>query len=154
MSTSAVPRPVRDRPGAVLLSKTVSEADVYLFAGITGDFYPLHLDAEYAATQPVGERIAHGALVLGFFSAAAARWAQREGLDILSAGYDRLRFIRPVRFGDTLTVAYAADPATATGRRMIGSAEARNQHGEVVCAAEHLVHLSSPASHQPDPVSE
>ncbi len=50
--------PVRELPGAVEFAKTITEFDVYSFAGITGDFYPVHVNAVYAAKQSVGERVA------------------------------------------------------------------------------------------------
>jgi acyl dehydratase len=140
--TQAAPVPVRDMPGALEFSKTVSESDVYLFAGITGDYSPVHIDAEYAARQPVGERVAHGILLLGLMSAAASQWARREGLDILSYGYDGVRFIKPVRFGDTITVAYAKDREDASGRKYFSRVEAHNQRGELVGVAQHILWIT------------
>ena len=55
---------------SVTFSKTVSESDIYLFAGITGDFDPIHVDQEFARTTQYGQRIAHGALILGYMSTA------------------------------------------------------------------------------------
>lgn len=135
---------VRGMPGAVEYSKTVSEADVYLFAGLSGDFSPVHVNAQYAAAQPIGERVAHGVLLMGLMSAAATLWAAKEGLDILSYGYDRVRFIAPVRFGDTVTVAYAHDHADPGGRKMFSRIDAHNQHGEIVGAATHILWLMNP----------
>lgn len=132
--------PVRDTP-TTLFSKTISESDVYLFAGLTGYFYPVHVDAVYAAAQPVGQRIAHGVLVLGLMSAAAAHWACREGIDILSAGYDRIRFVKTVLFGDTVTVAYAPPGDCSGRRRIVCSVEARNQDDNVVAVARHIVQV-------------
>lgn len=95
---------VHDLPGAIRFSKTITEYDVYSFAGLTGDFYPVHINAEYAARQPVGERIAHGALLVGLMSTGAAQWMTTHGIDDgLSYGYEGVRFIQPVRFGDTIT---------------------------------------------------
>lgn len=133
------PRPVRELAGAVEFSKTISEFDVYSFAGITGDFYPVHVDAEYAATQPVGERVAHGVLIMGLMSATTARWLLAAGIDGLSYGYDGVRFTKPVRFGDTITVAYAKVDESEDGKRIRSRVEARNQHDEVVAVAEHLI---------------
>lgn len=135
---------VRGMPGAVEYSKTISEADVYLFAGVSGDFSPVHMNAQYAATQPIGERVAHGVLLMGLMSTAATLWAAKEGLDILSYGYDRVRFIAPVRFGDTVTVAYAHDHADPGGRKMFSRIDAHNQHGEIIGAATHILWLMNP----------
>lgn len=131
--------PVAERPGAVVFAKTISESDVYGFAGITGDFYPVHVDAQYAATQPVGERVAHGVLLMGLMSTTAARWMLKESIDGLSYGYDKVRFIRPVRFGDTVTVSYAKDTESDDGSRVYATVHAHNQHGELVGVARHIV---------------
>lgn len=142
MSTTAhttAETPVRDRQGAVVFSKTVSESDVYGFAGITGDFYPMHVDAEYAATQPVGERVAHGVLLMGLMSTAAARWLSKESIDGLSYGYDKVRFTRPVCFGDTVTVSYAKESDSDDGRRVYSKVEAHNHRSELVGVAQHIV---------------
>lgn len=135
---------VRGMPGAVEYTKTVSEADVYLFAGVSGDFNPVHVNAQYAAAQQIGERVAHGVLLMGLMSAAATLWAAKEGLEILSYGYDRVRFITPVRFGDTVTVAYAHDHADPGGRKMFSRIDAHNQRGEIVGAATHILWLMNP----------
>ena len=57
-------------------TKTVSESDVYLFAGITGDLDPNHVDEEYCGKTSLGHRVAHGALILGYTSAASTRILQ------------------------------------------------------------------------------
>jgi 3-hydroxybutyryl-CoA dehydratase len=137
--TTTQPRPVRELAGAVQFGKTVSESDVYSFAGITGDFYPVHVNAVYAATQPVGERVAHGALLVGLMSATGAQWMLKNGIDGLSYGYDGVRFVRPVRFGDTITVAQAETSRSEDGGKITCRVEARNQHDEVVGAAQHII---------------
>ena len=63
----------------VRFSKTVSESDVYLFAGITGDLAPNHVDEEYMRGTPYGRRIAHGALLVGFMSTASTMMVERHG---------------------------------------------------------------------------
>ncbi len=130
---------IDELPGPMSISRTVSESDVYLFAGITGDLSPVHTDAEYMRGSPIGERIAHGAYLLGLMSAASASWCRMAGFDSLSYGYDRLRFIRPVRFGDTITVTFTPDSERPAKRQLIARLEARNQRGEVVGAALHIL---------------
>jgi len=132
-------QPVRELPGVMTFSKTITEFDVYSFAGVTGDFYPVHIDAEYAAKQPVGERVAHGILILGLMSTTAARWMMRESIDGLSYGYDKVRFTRPVLFGDTITVDYAKVAESHEGSRITARVEARNQHDDVVAVGEHIL---------------
>jgi acyl dehydratase len=116
-------------------TKTVSEADVYLYAGITGDFSPNHIDAEYMKQGRYGERIAHGALLVGFMSTASAR--MRVGRTV-SLGYDRLRFIAPVRFGDTITTKYTITRVDLEKRRITNDVKCFNQRGETVASAIHL----------------
>ncbi|WP_175047939.1 MaoC family dehydratase [Microlunatus speluncae] len=81
--------------------RTVTEADVVLHAGQTGDFFPHHLDAEWCATQPFGRRMAHGTLII---SMAVGMTAGDINPQAMSYGYDKIRFIRPVFIGDTITV--------------------------------------------------
>jgi acyl dehydratase len=81
--------------------RTITEADIVLHAGQTGDFYPHHMDAEWMATQPAGQRIAHGTLIL---SIAVGMTAGDINPHSMSYGYDRIRFIAPVFIGDTITV--------------------------------------------------
>ena len=116
-------------------TKTVSESDVYLFAGITGDFSPNHVDAEYMRQGRYGERIAHGALLVGFMSAASAR--MRVGRTV-SLGYDRVRFVAPVRFGDTITTEYTISEIDLAKKRMYNQVTCTNQRGEVVASAINL----------------
>jgi len=81
--------------------RTITEADIVLHAGQTGDFYPHHMDAAWCATQPFGQRIAHGTLV---FSIGIGMAADVINPHSMSYGYDRLRFISPVFIGDTIRV--------------------------------------------------
>lgn len=91
------------------ISKTVTEADVVLFAGISTDFNPAHLDEEYAKTTQFGGRIAHGMLSVGFISAVLG--TQLPGPGTIYLG-QTLKFRAPVRIGDTVT-------ATATVKELI-----------------------------------
>ncbi|CAD6557792.1 MaoC family dehydratase [Paraburkholderia sabiae] len=130
---------------SVEFSKTVSEADVYLFAGITGDFAPIHTNAEYMSKSAYGQRLAHGALMVGFMSTAStamvARAKQIPGLDEtpVALGYDRIRFLRPVLFGDTVTVRYRIEEVDTVKRRTSASIEVTNQRSEQVCVATGLL---------------
>src|SRR2546423_5514498 len=89
--------------------KTISEADVYLFAGITGDFHPNHIDEVRMRETPLGGRIAHGVLSIGLLSSATSLLTERlpEQPPCVSKGCD-IRFRAPVFFGDTLTAAAEA----------------------------------------------
>lgn len=79
--------------------RTVTETDIVAHAGQTGDFYPHHMDAEFCATQPFGQRMAHGTLIL---SMAIGMLAGEINEEAMSYGYDRVRFIKPVFIGDTI----------------------------------------------------
>jgi 3-hydroxybutyryl-CoA dehydratase len=124
-----------------VVSKTVSESDVYLFAGITGDLDPNHVDEEYCKGTTLGHRVAHGALVVGYMSAASTRILEDFARPMVSMGYDRIRFIKPVFFGDTLTITYEITSVIAEKERTVGSIEVTNQRGEMVAVATHIMQL-------------
>src|SRR5829696_3703646 len=83
------------------LGRTITETDIVLHAGQTGDFFPHHMDAEWCKTQDFKQRIAHGTLI---FSVAVGMTANEINPVAFSYGYDRLRFIEPVFIGDTIRV--------------------------------------------------
>jgi acyl dehydratase len=121
--------------------RTITETDIVIHAGQTGDFFPHHMDAEWCATRPFGRRMAHGTLVM---SVAVGMTAGDINPRAMSYGYDRVRFVRPVFIGDTLTVR-AEITATSDHRKRpdaLGMVEetvtARNQADEVVLALVHL----------------
>jgi acyl dehydratase len=116
-------------------TKTDSESDVYLFSGITGDFSPNHVDEEYMKHGRYGERLAHGALLVGFISAASSRMRIRRTETL---GYDRVRFTAPVRFGDTITTKYEIVEVDRTKKRILNQCTSTNPRGEVVGSAVHL----------------
>jgi acyl dehydratase len=122
------------------LGRTITEADVVLHAGQTGDFYPHHMDAEWCKTQEFGQRIAHGTLI---FSVAIGMTAGAINPRAMSYGYDRLRFIRPVFIGDTIRVsATIADKRDHPKRPESGlvaeKIEVLNQRDQTVLVCEHL----------------
>ncbi|GAA1208234.1 MaoC family dehydratase [Rhodoglobus aureus] len=80
--------------------RTVTETDIVWHAGQTGDFFPHHMDAEFAKSLPGGQRMAHGTLIL---SMAVGMLAGEINEEAMSYGYDRVRFIRPAHIGDTIT---------------------------------------------------
>ncbi|RJP26777.1 MAG: dehydratase [Actinobacteria bacterium] len=81
--------------------RTITEADIVNFAAFSGDWYPLHVDKEYAARSPFGERIAHGMLVL---SAASGLMPLTDYAIVAFYGMDRVRFVGPTKIGDTIHV--------------------------------------------------
>jgi acyl dehydratase len=121
--------------------RTITETDIVIHAGQTGDFFPHHMDAEWAKTQPIGQRIAHGTLVL---SVGVGMTAGDINPQATSYGYDRIRFVAPVFIGDTITVT-----AEITDKRDHGKQPERfgyvhelvtitNQRAEVVLVLTHL----------------
>jgi 3-hydroxybutyryl-CoA dehydratase len=123
------------------LTKTVSESDVYLYAGITGDMDPNHVDEEFARKTSLGHRVAHGTLILGYTSAASTRILENFDRPMVSVGYDRVRFLKPVYFGDTITVDYEIESIERERERTIAKIEVKNQHGDLVAVATHIMQL-------------
>src|SRR6478735_9095656 len=111
------------------LARTITEAHIVNYAGLTGDMNPLHVDAEYAAHSMFKERIAHGMLVAGLISAVLG--TQLPGPNSIYLGQD-LKFVAPVMIGDTIKVV-----VTVTGKRdekriVKLRTTAYNQRGEMV----------------------
>lgn len=123
------------------VGRTITEADIVLHAGQTGDFFPHHMDAAWAATQPFGQRIAHGTLIL---SVGVGMTAGDINPQAMSYGYDRIRFIKPVFIGDTITVtAEIAEKADHAKRPaefgyVHELVTITNQHSETVLVLTHL----------------
>jgi len=124
-------------------SKTVGESDVYLFAGITGDLSPNHVNKSYMEKSSYGRLQAHGALMVGFMSTAStlAIGSSREGADEtpVSLGYDRIRFLAPVYFGDTITVEYVIAAIDTEKRRSTADIRITNQDGTLVSVGTHIL---------------
>src|SRR5687768_3295795 len=84
--------------------RTITEADVMMFAGLTGDFVELHTNEEFAKRTPFGRRVAHGALVFSISIGLATRTNLLDDTLLAFAGVDKLRFVSPVYIGDTVQV--------------------------------------------------
>ncbi len=122
------------------MGRTITEADIVLHAGQTGDFYPHHMDAEWCKTQDFGQRIAHGTLI---FSVAIGMTAGAINPRAMSYGYDRLRFIRPVFIGDTISITASIKEKRDHPRRadhgiIVEAIDVVNQRRETVLVCEHL----------------
>jgi acyl dehydratase len=122
------------------LGRTITEADIVLHAGQTGDFYPHHMDAEWCKTQEFGQRVAHGTLI---FSVAVGMTAGDVNPLAFSYGYDRLRFIKPVFIGDTIrgkvTIADKRDHKRPEFGMVVEHLEVINQREETVLVCDHLL---------------
>jgi acyl dehydratase len=125
-------------PGEIWVSgaRTITEADVVAFAGISGDFNPIHVDAEHAASGAFGERIAHGALVLAIATGLRQQQGTFRGSLKAWLGMRDWRFTAPVRFGDTLhvrtEVASTRETKDPTAGLVEQSVSVRNQRDEEV----------------------
>jgi 3-hydroxybutyryl-CoA dehydratase len=122
------------------MAKTVTESDIALFAGVTGDFNPVHIDAVAAEKSMFGGRIAHGMLSAGFISAALGMRLPGPGSIYLS---QTLRFTKPVRIGDTVTARVEVLEVIAPKRRVRLATVCRNQKNETVVEGEAVVMIES-----------
>jgi len=115
-------------------SRTVTEADVVAFAGVSGDFNPLHTDEEFAKNGPFGRRIGHGVLTLAILTGLWDRLGFLTGSVEAFYGIDKLRFTRPVFFGDSLraTVRVVGKKEREANGMIVFSNEVVNQRGETV----------------------
>jgi acyl dehydratase len=128
----------------VEFARTISGEDIDTFARISGDDDPVHVDEAYAAKTAFGRRIAHGALVMGLSSTTASMMSRRSvgrgatGTPV-SAGYDRIRFIRPVFAGDALRARYVVEEVDDVAGRTRSRVEITNGQGAVCAVATHIL---------------
>lgn len=135
----------------VTFSKTITEADLVLFAGVTGDFDPIHVNEEYAKASAFGRRIVHGGLVMGLLSTTASMMSRRSverGSKAVSVslGYDRIRFLRPVFINDTLTARYTIEELDTGAARSRARVEVLNQSGELCLVGTHIMKWVAPSA--------
>ena len=123
-------------------TKTVSESDVYQFAGITGDFSPNHINKVYMKNSSFGRLMAHGALLVGFMSTvstiAIAHCREADETPV-AVGFDRIRFLKPVFLGDTVTTTYRFSSIDPEKRKSKAKIEVKNQNDQLVAVAEHIL---------------
>ena len=86
------------------LGRTMTEADIVNFCGFTGDFNPMHTDAQFASQSRFGERIAHGMCGFSMATGLMVRLNILEGTVVAFYGIDRWRFLAPIKIGDTIHV--------------------------------------------------
>lgn len=116
-----------------VLSKTITDADLLLFAAVSGDFYEVHVDEEYAKTTRFGRRIAHGLLTASLLSAVNGALLGRPGGISVS---QTLTWLKPVFPGDTLRATSEVVEILAAKRRLRCRTTVVNQHGELVLDGE------------------
>jgi acyl dehydratase len=136
---------------SVTFAKTVAETDIYLFAGITGDFSVNHVNEQYMARTKYGRRIAHGALIIGYMSTCSTMMIDKCRGTVLdetpvSLGYDRVRFLGPVFIGDTVTLTYTIVEVDPQKRQSLADISVVNQSGVLVTVARHILRWVKNAS--------
>jgi acyl dehydratase len=121
--------------------RTITEADLVIHAGHSGDYFPHHVDAEFARTTPFGQRIAHGTMT---FTIGIGLTASQINPVAFTYGYDKLRFPKPVFISDTIRTRITVkdkqeDPKRKELGRVIEACEVLNQRNEVVMYCEHIL---------------
>jgi acyl dehydratase len=132
----------------VTSGRTITETDIVIHAGHTGDFFPHHVDAEFARQTQFGQRIAHGTMI---FAIGIGLTASRINPVAFTYGFDKLRFIKPVFIGDTLRTRVTGkdkqdDPKRADAGRVVEACEILNQRDEVVMYCEHILLVAKHSS--------
>ena len=133
--------------GEVLVTgqRTVDGGDVSRFAGLSGDFNPLHTDEEFAKKTPFGTRVAHGILTLAVSNGQQNLSGWFEGTTLALLGLDRVRFTAPVKFGDTvhteMTVKERRESSKGGRGVLVFAVAVKNQRGEAVLTYETSVLL-------------
>jgi len=116
--------------------RTVTESDIVNFAGLSGDFNQIHVDAEYARNSQAGQRVAHGLLILSMASGLAVQTGMMEGTIIYFREVTEWKFVKPVFIGDTIRVVVEVKETKAMTRIGVGSVSmelvVKNQHDETV----------------------
>ena len=125
----------------VTSGRTITEADVVIHAGHTGDYFPHHVDAEFARHTQFGQRIAHGTMT---FAIGIGLTATQINPVAFTYGYDKVRFPKPVFIGDTLHTRITikqkeVNPKRKGFGRVIEACEVLNQRDEVALYCEHIL---------------
>jgi acyl dehydratase len=141
-------------PGDTYASRgrTVTETDIVNFAGLSGDFFPLHVDEEFAKTTPFGRRVAHGALIFSISTGLSTQMSMLTDSLIALYSIEKMRFTKPVFAGDTIRVSRKVTDVLARGadRGVVTfSVTVRNQREEpVLVFSDRLV-----VRRRPEPVA-
>lgn len=122
------------------IGRTVTETDIVVHAGQSGDFFPHHMDEAWCSTQPFKKRIAHGTLIFTIGIGLTASFINEVSM---TYGYERLRFIKPVFIGDTIKVTVTIKDKKEHKKPGFGLVtelvEVFNQNKELVMLCEHLL---------------
>ncbi len=130
-------------------SRTITETDIVNFAGVSGDFNPMHTDADYAKSTQFGARVAHGALIFSIATGLAYQLGFLEGTVIAFTSFD-WKMRAPVMIGDTIhvaaTVAKRREMAAAGGGFVTFDVKVLNQKGETTQKGEWVIMVKSKAA--------
>ena len=117
-------------------ARTITEADVVAFAGLSGDYNPIHTDAEFGAATQFQQRIAHGMLGLSILTGLGSRSGILDGTAIAFLGIEEWKFAKPILFGDTVRVRMTVAEVRPSSKPGSGVLKRRmellNQRGETV----------------------
>ncbi|GAB4530542.1 MAG: MaoC/PaaZ C-terminal domain-containing protein [Anaerolineales bacterium] len=131
----------------ITAGRTVTEADVVAFAGLSGDFNQMHVDAEYSHSTPFGQRVAHGLLGLSIVSGLSVQTGILEGTVIAFREINSWKFSAPIFLGDTihaeLEVVEVSPTPRLGGGAVILRISAKNQHGKSVMKGSWTVLVAS-----------
>lgn len=123
--------------------RTVTEADIVNFAGLSGDYNQIHVDAEFSKEQPFGQRVAHGLLVMAMISGLANQTGLIDRTVIAFREIDKWKFSKPVFIGDTIHVTLEVQETKAmpklNGGVVVLKVSVMNQHDEAVQRGEWVV---------------
>ncbi len=133
MKTQADVKPLPEIGERAAVTRMITEDDVVLFAGLSGDHNPIHLDEEYAALSPFGGRIAHGLLTASLLSALLGMHLPGPGAIYLAQS---LKFTAPVRIGDTVTASVEVMSVRDDKRLVTLRTDCTNQDGVLVLTGE------------------
>jgi len=126
------------QPGQRIITagRTITEADIVNFAGVSGDFNQMHVDADYSKNSAFGQRVAHGLLVLSMISGLAVQTGVMEGTVIAFREVSEWKFAKPVFIGDTvhaeLEVREVKDLRRIDGGSVTIELDVKNQYGDIV----------------------
>jgi 3-hydroxybutyryl-CoA dehydratase len=123
-------------------AKTVTEADVTTFAGLIGDFNPIHVDAEYARKSRFGQRVAHGMFTAGLISAVLGNKLPGPGAIYLS---QEIEFLAPVYIGDTITAVVEVTSWRPDKRIITLKTDCYNQEERQVVTGKAVLLVDRPA---------
>lgn len=134
----------------VSVGRTITEADIVAFAGLSGDYNQIHTDAEFSKSTPFGQRVAHGLLVLSIASGLSMRTGALEGTTLAFREISEWKFTRPVMPGDTVHVVIEIKKLKAFPRSKAGTVafelDVRNQRDETVMKGSWVMLVASKAA--------